>query len=370
MKKRILWGLAAPASALVFTVLVASIALWVSGNSPATTFRLMWTSSDSARNVVAILNRSIAYYIAGLAVALGFKMGLFNIGADGQYRLGIVVAAAAGAELSLPSVFHVAAIIIVAIAVAMAWAAIPAMLKVTRGVNEVISTIMLNAVATGVSAYLLANYFTVKGQQITQTKPLSRSAWIPPLNRFIRLFGYHFPKNVYLNGFLVGAIAAGLIYYLLVYRSRFGFDLRASGINPFAARSSGVNPKAMVVKTMLISGAFAGLIGIGPLLGDIQYHHYSDTFPTGLAFTGIALALIGRNHPVGVGLAALLWSFLEVSTQVLSLNNIPQEISQILQGAMVVGVVVSYEVVRRRQLVAVAKGASQRASAPAAVVPA
>jgi ABC-type uncharacterized transport system permease subunit len=368
MRKKILLSLAAPVAALVFTVIVASIALWVSGNSPATTFRLMWTSSDSSRNVVAILNRATPYYIAGLAVALGFKMGLFNIGADGQYRLGIVVAAAAGAELSLPAPFHVTAIIIVAVAVAMAWAAIPALLKITRGVNEVISTIMLNSVATGISAYLLQNYFRVKAAQITQTKFLPRSAWIPPLNRFIGFFGFHFPKTVFLNGFLVGAIAAGLIYYLLVYRSRFGFDLRTSGINPFAARSSGVSPRAMVVKTMLISGAFAGLIGIAPLLGDIQYHHYSDTFPTGLAFTGIALALIGRNHPAGVAVAALLWSFLEVSTQVLSLNNIPQEISQIIQGAMVVGVVASYEMVRRWRLVAVARDAARTASAPAAVV--
>lgn len=359
-RKRVFWALAAPVSAAVFTLVVASLALLISGNSPLTTFRLMWTSSDSARNVANIINQSVAYYIAGISVALGFKMGLFNIGADGQYRLGIVVAAAAGAAISWPAPLHVTAIIVVAVAVAMAWAAIPALLKVYRGVNEVISTIMLNAVATGFSAYLLANYFRVENQQITQTQPLARSAWIPTLNRLIGFFGYHFPRTVFINGFLIGSIAVGVIYYLLVYRSRFGFDLRTSGINPFAARSSGVHPKSMIVKTMLISGAFAGLIGIAPLLGDVQYHQYSDTFPTGLALTGISLALIGRNHPVGVAMAALLWAFLEISTQVLSLNNIPQEIAQIMQGAMVVGVVVSYELVRRWRLVAVARDAATR----------
>ena len=369
MRKKLFWALAAPVAAVVFTLVIASLALLASGNSPFTAFRLMWTSSNSARNVVNILNGATAYYIAGIAVALGFKMGLFNIGADGQYRLGIVIAAAAGAELTLPAPLHVAAIMAVSVAVAMAWAAIPALLKVSRGVNEVISTIMLNAVATGFSAYLLANYFRVKNQLITQTKPLDRSAFIPPLNRFIGWFGYHFPKNVYLNGFLIGSLAVGVIYYLLVYRSRFGFDLRTSGVNPFAARSSGVHPKAMIVKTMLISGAFAGLLGIAPVLGDNQYHQYSDTFPTGLAFTGIAITLIGRNHPVGVALAALLWSFLEVSTQVLSLHGIPQEIAQIMEGAMIVGVVVSYELVRRWRLVAVARETATRSTSltPAAV---
>jgi simple sugar transport system permease protein len=358
--KKLAWSLAAPLGALAFTVIVASIALLLSGNSPFTTFNLMWTTTHSARAVVSILNNFTSYYIAGLAVAIGFKMGLFNIGADGQYRLAVVIAAYLGAQYSVWAPIHVASIIAIAMAVGVVWAAIPAILKVTRGVNEVVATIMLNSIATGISAYLMANHFRVKSDQITKTKLLARSAWIPNLNELLAKIGYHLPKNVHLNGFLIVSLLVGFGYYLLVWRTRFGFDLRSTGINPFAARSAGVHPNAMIVKTMLLSGAIAALIGMGPLLGDGNYHQYSDTFPTGLAFTGIALALIGRNSPIGVAVGAMLWSFLEVSTQSLSLHGIPQEIAQIMQGAMVVGVVVAYEVVTRWRLRAIAREAAER----------
>ncbi len=141
---------------------------------------------------------------------------------------------------------------LVAVVVGAAWAAIAAVLKVWRGVSEVISTLMLNFIATsGLIAYLLTNYLRATneaGDLVTKTKPLPPESFIPPLNRFLEVFGLHLPAE--LNGFLVGAILLGVGFYVLVWRTRFGFDLRATGANAAAARAAGVNPKAMILKTM------------------------------------------------------------------------------------------------------------------------
>jgi simple sugar transport system permease protein len=245
-------------------------------------------------------------------------------------------------------------------------------LKVTRGVNEVVSTIMLNFIATGISAFLLAEYFRDENASLAaQTKPLPSSAWIPPLNRLLELFGYHLPPNTVLQGFLPFAIVLGIGYYLLVWRTRFGFDLRTTGINPAAARAAGVNPKAMVLKTIVLSGMVAGLIGLGPLLGDPQLHKYGDTFPTAIGFTGIAIALLGRNNPGGIAVAAFVWAALERGGQALPPIGVPQEIVKILQGTLLLTAVIAFEVVRRfasaAQVREAAQSGSRASSTPVAV---
>ncbi len=365
MKHRIVYGAAAPVLAAAVAIIVSTIALLASGHSPVTAFRAMANYVDSADSVANILNRAGPYYVAGLAVALGFKMGLFNIGADGQYRLAALLSAAAGAAVHFPSVIHVTFVIVVALLVGGAYAAIPGVLKVTRGVNEVVSTIMLNFIATGLSAYLLTTYLRDRtANLVSQTKPLPKSAWLPPLNRLLRFVGYHFPRGTVLQGFLILAIFAGVFFYLLVYRTRFGFELVTTGVNPAAALSAGVNAKAMVVKTIVISGALAGLAGMGPLLSDI--HKYGDLFPSALGFTGISVALLGRNHPVGIGFAALIWAGIERAGQSLSAPNvrIPQEIAQIMQGTLLISAVIAFEIVRRRGLAAAVHEAARRVQAP------
>jgi simple sugar transport system permease protein len=358
MKRKLFYGLAAPVLAVLVAVAVSSIALLAIGESPFTAFKAMWSAVDSTAAIVNILNRAAPYYVMGLAVALGFKMGLFNIGADGQYRIGALLAAAAGAAVKLPAPLHVLFVVLVAMVAAGAYAGIAGVLKVTRGVNEVVSTIMLNFIATGITAYLLSVYLRNEDVELqSETKLLDRSAWLPSLNRFFSWIGLDLGPT--LQGFIVVAILTGIGFYLLIYRTRFGFDLRASGANPRAALSSGVHPKAMIMKTIVLSGAIAGLAGMGPLLSEI--HKYGDTFPVFLGFTGISVALLGRNHPAGIAAAAVVWAGIEQAARGLPDVGIPQEIGRILQGTLLLSAVIAFEVVRRYGQAAAVRDAAARA---------
>jgi ABC-type uncharacterized transport system permease subunit len=224
------------------------------------------------------------------------------------------------------------------------WAGIAGLLRTTRGVSEVISTIMLNFIATGIVAYLLSPdrlAEPIAGSNNIGTAPIPPSGQIPGISLIPGA-----PNQVY--GFIVLAAVAGSAYWFLLSRTRFGFDLRATGANQAAAVASGVNVKRMIVTTMLLSGAVAGLVGMPQLLG--ASYTYSLDFPAGLGFTGIAIALLGRNSPIGIAFAALLWGFLENSAQILDLEGIPKEIVQIMQGVIVLSVVIAYELVRRWQV--------------------
>jgi simple sugar transport system permease protein len=364
-------ALIAPAAAAVAAVIVSSIALLISGNSPGEAFVEMWKTIDSTESVVLIINRAVPYYIAGVAVAIGFRMNLFNIGANGQYVLAALIAAWVGTETEMWAPLHVTVLLLIAIAVGAFWAGIAGVLKVTRNVNEVVATIMLNFIAIGIVSFLLNEQFreTESGGLVAQTEVLPESAQIPSLNRLVELTGFHFPDGVELLGFLPFAIAVGIAYHLLLNRSRFGYDLRLSGMNPDAARSAGVNPKAMVLKTMLLSGAVAGLIGMHHLLADPQFHKFGDQFPKTIGFTGISIALLGRNHPAGIVAAALVWATIERATQRLSTLGIPQEIGPILQGSFLLAAVIAFEVVKRRNDAAAAAAAARAVHTPPAPGP-
>jgi general nucleoside transport system permease protein len=354
-RRRLAYALAAPVAAAALSLIIASLALWVSGHSPGTAFRAMGSYVWTRESLVTIINKAVPYYISAVAVAIGFRMGLFNIGTDGQYRLAALLAGAAGAAVRFPALIHVAFIILVALAVGAAYAAIPGVLKVTRGVNEVIATIMLNSIATGIISYLVITkaFRDPKEKLLAETKPIPKSGHIPDL--------LHFKGGTPLRGWLIAAVLIGIFFYVLLFRTRFGYEVRASGINPAASLTSGVNPKAMVVKTIMLSGAIAAMAGMGPLL--TEQFAYGDLFPTALGFTGIGIALLGRNHPAGIAVGAFVWAGIERATQNLSKVNAPQEISQILIGTLLMSAVIAYEVTRRRAEAAAIREAAGRAIA-------
>jgi len=337
---RLLLTLAAPLLAIAFALLASLVVLLLSGNSVGDVISVLVDQVTSMREIVKTLNRAAPYYISGVAVAVGFKMNLFNIGVEGQYRLAGVVAAAAGAALPLPGPLRMVGILAVAMLVGGAWAGIAGVLRAYRGVSEVIATIMLNAIALGLTPFLLTRYFEVDdGSFAIRTEVIPSGGRLPVLG-FLEFDGAR------LNAFIVIAALVGLAYWVLVWRSRFGFDLRASGANPHAARASGVDANRMTVIAMLISGAIAGLVGLSTIISS-PFSYTEESFLSGLGFTGIAIALLGRNNPVGIALGAVLWAFIDVARAPLQGAELPREITTIVQGIIVLSVVIAYEVVQR-----------------------
>lgn len=336
-KDRLILALGGPALAIVVAVLLTSVVLVASGLSPVQPYVLMAEYAMHADIQVLIVNQAATYYLAALAVAVGFRMNLFNIGVDGQYRLAAMAAALVGASVTLPGPLHIVLILVVAMLVGGFWAGIAGILKTTRGVSEVVSTIMLNSIATSIIAYLVlpAQFGEQRGNNLT-TGQIPQSGWFP---------GIDMGAAGEIYGFTAVAALCGLLYWLVLNRTRFGFDLRATGASPSAASASGVDARRMVLTSMLISGAVAGLAGMPVLLGDA--HTYSLDFPAGVGFTGITIALLGRNHPLGIAFGALLIAFLDKASPTLDYNGYEKEIATIMQGLIVMAVVISYESVRR-----------------------
>jgi len=343
-------SLIAPALAIGVALVISALVILVIGQDPLTAVKVMFdfgdTPSQQTQAIVTVLNRAVPLFLAGLAVSVAFRMGLFNIGVEGQYRLATIVAAGAGAAVALPGPLHLVFIIVVAMLVGALWAGIVGVLKVTRGVSEVISSIMLNFIAAGLASTLLTGPLRGSGEgaSIITTRELPESAWFPDLNGLFTVLGLAQPRTE-LFGFLVVAGLAGIVISVLIKRTRFGFDLRASGLSPSAASASGVDARGMVVKTMLISGAVAGLIGLPNLLGST--HSYGTEFTAGLGFLGIAVALLGRNNPLGIAFGALLFGFLDRAAIPLQFADIPASVVTIIQGTIVLAVVVANEIARR-----------------------
>jgi simple sugar transport system permease protein len=346
MGKKILYVVAAPVAAIVVAVVISSIVMLIAGASPAGAFSNMWEFGTRLETIIETLNRATPLYLSAIAVAIGFRMNLFNIGIEGQYVLAAIIAAKVGAEINLPPVLHVLVIILVAMAVGAFWSGIAGYLKVTRNVHEVISTIMLNAIAvSGIVSYLLSIWDVPDASLDTAIKEIPESGWMPSLNGLVEIFTRDI-KRVELWGFILVAVAVGIAYHVLINRTRIGFDLRASGENATAAEVSGTDPKRMIVTAMVLGGAVAGLVGLPELLGDA--HAYNLRFTLGLGFNGIAVALLGRNHAVGIAIGALVIGWLDRASGVLEVRgDAPREIVAIMIGVIILAAVIGYAVVER-----------------------
>jgi general nucleoside transport system permease protein len=351
------------AFAFAIALVIASLALIVSGHSPLRAYGAMWDNINGTSGIVTIINEMAPLYVGACALALGFKMNLFNIGANGQFIFGALIAAAAGAEVALPAPLQILFIFVLAAFSGAFVAGIAGVLKVTRGVNEVVGTIMLNGIFGGIGGYLLRTYFREEGDQAAHTRTLVKAARLPNLDRILAAVGFHIPKNTPLFSYPIFALIVGVAFYILIYRSRFGFDLRASGINANAARSSGVSPKRMVILTMLMSGALAGMSGMSSLLQ--KQYEYGDRFPTQLGFIAIGIALLGQNHPVGIAFAAAVWAAIEQGARGLPLVKVPSEIGTTLQGSFLFVAVIVYSVTQRSSQAKAIEAASRRLSAGA-----
>jgi len=347
--KRIDWpriglALAAPAIAVVTAVAFTTLILILAGDPVAEVWAVMF-KVPLPRQIVAIINEATVLYLSAVAVAIGFRMNLFNIGVDGQYRVASFAAAWFAGSGFLPGWLNILVSLVIAMAAGAAWSLIAGLLKVGRGVSEVISTIMLNYIATYLVAYLFQfAAVKVEGSNATSTAQIPEDSRVPGIS--VEAF-LDTPNKIY--GLIFLAIAVGILYWFVVGKTRFGFDLRAAGASESAALASGVRVKRMVVITMVISGAVAGLVGMPLLFG--QDYAYGDTVQAGLGFAGISVALLGRNHPLGMVVAALLWGYLNQLSNGLQIGaGVSDRLVLIIQGIIVLSVVIAYELVRRARV--------------------
>jgi simple sugar transport system permease protein len=268
---------------------------------------------------------STPYIFAGLAVALGFRCGLFNIGAEGQFFIGALCSAWAGYKLiGIPWFIHLPLAVLAGAAGGALWASVPGILKATTGGHEVVNTIMMNWIAFRLSDWLLNGPMKAPGFRPV-TPQIEVSATLP------RLFPD--PLRFHVGFFL--ALAVALLVYWLLFKTTVGFEIRAVGANPDAARYAGVNITWNFVLAMILSGALAGLAGTSQVLG--VDHWVGQGFSAGYGFDAIAVALLGKSHPVGVVLSALLFGTLRSgATRMQSLAGIPIDIISIIQGLVII----------------------------------
>ena len=333
MSKR-LRGIITPVIAVLLGILVGTIIMLVSGYNPAAAFTALWNGAfGDVYYMGEVVRQFTPYILAGLAVAFAFRVGLFNIGVEGQFIVGWLAAVWVGVAFDLPRVIHLPLAIIAAIVAGALWAYIPGLLKARFRVHEVIVTIMMNYVALHVSNYIIRNVLSDNGDKTELVKESAtlRSEWFQELTDFSRL---HW-------GIFIAIICCFIMWFLLEKTTR-GFELRAVGFNQHAAHYAGMNVNNNIVLSMVISGGFAGLAGAMEGLGTFGYAAVKGGF-TGVGFTGIAIALLGANTALGVFFSAILFGILEVGALNMPLEaGVPNELVDIIIALIVFFVAASY----------------------------
>ena len=289
----------------VCAVVVAIVGL----NPPQVLALLVKGAFGSQAGIGYTLYYATTFVFTGLAVAVAFHGGLFNIGGEGQATMGglgcALVALPLGAQL--PAALLLPLMVLAAMAGGALWAAVPGALQAWRGSHTVITTIMFNFIASALLAYLLVNVLKEPGNMTLESRAFAESAHMPGMHQVLAALGISWPRTP-LNLSVLLAVAAAVGVGQFLWRTRAGYGLRAVGFSPDAAHYGGVRPRGQVMMAMTLSGALAGLVGINELAG-VQHRLLLD-YVVGAGFTGIAVSLIGRNHPVGIVLAALLFGAL------------------------------------------------------------
>ena len=329
-----------PVLSILSAFLVSTLIIVIAGRDPVMIFQKMFHATlGSPYGVGQVLFRMTTLILAGLAVALPFQVRLFNIGAEGQLQMGAFAAAITGAMLpaTLSSLSAISLCIFAAMGTGACWAILAGVLKVRFGVNEVIATIMLNFIAQGITGYLLTYHFAIPST--VHTPPIIDAAIIPSLNTVTGLFAKS-PAN--LSTLL--SLCVALLFWVILFKSRFGYEMRATGLQPEAARYGGINAEMHTLTTMGIGGAAAGLGAANILLG--YKHYYEAGMTSGIGFTGIAVALLAGAHPLWVMLSALFFGILEYGG--LTVNAyIPKDIFMMIE-AITILLVISFSALGKR----------------------
>jgi ABC-type uncharacterized transport system permease subunit len=328
-----------PLVALAIAAVVGDILILIFGEAPGEVYRLLLEGTwGNAYGFGQVIYKATTLTFTGLAVALGIRAGLFNIGAESQLAAGGFLAAVIGLAMpaGTPGVVAIVVCLLAAAAGGGAVGAIPGVLKARFGASEVIVTIMLNFIVLALLNYLVAAHIHVAE---TLHTPEMHVGAMPRLADMSSVFAGSAANTTFLF-----ALAAAAIVWWYLFRTRAGYELRAVGLQPDAAEYGGVRVGSVWAKTMIVSGALAGLGGVNYVLG--YKHYYEEGFAAGSGFLGIAVALVGRNHPVGVVIASLL--FATLSQGALAVNAlVPKQMVDVLTAVVIIAVATAVPEVRR-----------------------
>lgn len=312
-----------PAVALLFGVVVAVLLIAITGVSPLRSLGVLISGgfgfSGKVWPIFMTLGSSTPLILTGLAAMLCFKVGVFCIAQEGQYVFGAIVAAWFGASLKLPPVIAVPFIMLASMAAGGLYGVIPAVLKVKLGVNEIISSIMLNNISTLVLEYMVAFPLRADAGQKAQSEVISKGYWLPQF-----IYGSRWGVS-----FLI-AIALIVFFYFYIYKTRWGYEMRMVGENRRFADYGGIKSGNVIIRSLVISGAIAGLAGCMEVLGN--YHRIMTGFSSGLGFDGLSVAMLGMSNPIGVVIVSFLLAGIRQGAQLglqLSLQ-IPRELGGVL----------------------------------------
>jgi len=334
-----------PLLAVFAAFLVGALVILAIGDNPLEVYRILLSSAFSFRDALGnftfdnwgyTLFYATPLIFTGLAVALAFKCGLLNIGAEGQLYIGAFAAAWAGITFpGIPGIFLIPFCMMCAIAAGAFWGAIPGVLKARFGAHEVINTIMLNFIAVGILSYLVQRHYKAQGDPIMQSTEIAEQARIARFHTLLAPIGINFPERIPLNIAFLLALLACAAYYYFLWRTKWGYELRATGSSAKAAEYGGISVRRQIILAMAISGGLAGMVGINEVLG-YRYRYYHD-FSANYGFTGIAVALLGRGHPAGIILSAILFGALirgGLFVDIFS-DHVSKDLVQVLQGIII-----------------------------------
>ena len=325
-----------PVVNLVLALLLSGLIIRLIGENPWQALQLMVAGAFGSQEAIGYtLYYATNFIFTGLAVAVAFHAGLFNIGAEGQaYIGGLGVGLVCLGCGSLPFWIVLPLAVIAAALFGAAWAFIPGWLQAKRGSHIVITTIMFNFIASALMTWLLVNVLIKPGQQSPETREFAPGTWLPSAHDILARAGIDFSPSP-LNLAFGLALAASLLVWLFIWHTRLGYALRVAGQNEAAARYAGIVPAGVTVLAMLISGALAGGLGLNELMG--AEHRILLDFPGGAGIVGIAVALMGRNHPVGIFLAAVLFGALYQGGSELSFDmpHVNHDMVVVIQGLVI-----------------------------------
>ncbi|SJZ45456.1 simple sugar transport system permease protein [Cetobacterium ceti] len=315
-----------PIVAVLVALLIGAGIIGYLGESPAKAYGYLFSGAFSGERAIArTLLEATPMIFTGLAVLFAFRGGMFNIGAQGQMMMSGLTAAAIGGFITNVFISNPVVILIVGGFAGFIWAGIAGILKAKLGIHEVISTIMLNYIAMSFEQYCL-NYPLKAPGTNPQTPPVIEAA------RLGKLLDIHVPLNY---GFILALVAVVIVWFILE-KTVLGYEIKAVGYNPSAAENNGINVKLIIVLVLGISGFLAGLGGVERVLGGVGQFSYKQGITATYGFDGIAVALLGKNTPVGTLLAAILFAALRVGGRAMQFNtNVPSQIVIMIQAIII-----------------------------------